>query len=87
MAIQLSFLDKVKSSAVAMKRSLGDDFDYSTLQVEITIPEEDLYKLDEEMFYRQNPNASASDFVHGNMVMLVINGISYLFKAPAEKAS
>ena len=87
MAIQTDFLDKIKSSAVAMKRCFGEDFDYGTLKMEVTVSEEDLYRLDEELFYRQNPGASASDFVHGDMVVIVVNGITYLFKAPAENAS
>lgn len=65
----------------AIKKQLDDDYAYENMTIEIILTDKELRMLDEELFFRSNPTAKKSEFVHADIVSAVINNIKYIFKA------
>nr|DAD66753.1 MAG TPA: hypothetical protein [Myoviridae sp. ctPuP5] len=65
----------------AIKKQLDDDYAYENMTIEIILTDKELRMLDEELFFRNNPTAKKSEFVHADIVSAVINNIKYIFKA------
>lgn len=65
----------------AIKKQLDDDYAYENMIIEIILTDKELRMLDEELFFRNNPTAKKSEFVHADIVSAVINNIKYIFKA------
>ena len=65
----------------AIKKQLDDDYAYENMTIEIILMDKELRMLDEELFFRNNPTAKKSEFVHADIVSAVINNIKYIFKA------
>lgn len=64
----------------AIKKQLDDDYAYENMTIEIILMDKELRMLDEELFFRNNPTAKKSEFVHADIVSAVINNIKYIFK-------
>lgn len=64
----------------AMKAKFEHLYDLSCLEIGVNVTEDELLRIDEQLFFRNNPKASPNDFVHGDKVELNIDGIRYVFK-------
>lgn len=64
----------------SIKKQLGEDYSYKDMIIEITLKDKELKMLDEELYFRNDPNAKKSDLIHADIVNAVINDIKYIFK-------
>lgn len=64
----------------AIKKQLNDDYAYENMTIEIILTDKELKMLDEELFFRNNPTAKKSEFIHADIVTAIINNIKYIFK-------
>lgn len=64
----------------AIKKQLNDDYAYENMTIEIILTDKELRMLDEELFFRNNPTAEKSEFIHADIVTAIINNIKYIFK-------
>ena len=64
----------------AIKKQLNDDYAYENMTIEIILTDKELRMLDEELFFRNNPTAKKSEFIHADIVTAIINNIKYIFK-------
>lgn len=55
------------------------DVKKDNMSIVFEINENLLRQLDEQYFFKMNPDSNINDFVHGNEVNIIVNGINFKF--------
>lgn len=55
------------------------DVKKNNMSIVFEINENLLRQLDEQYFFKMNPDSNINDFVHGNEVNIIVNGINFKF--------
>lgn len=55
------------------------DYDLSNIEIKMGIPNYDLMKLDEYLFFKFNPSAQKSEFNHSEELKLEMNSLNFIF--------